>query len=113
MSPNKKNNSSFLRSFCVSRVEPSMTPLSDKQLSDLCQHWQAPQPPANLVAGVWARVDAATAVPHWFQRAWAFRVALSLTVLLWIAAAFTPARANRPAALSSLTLAVAQASESR
>ncbi len=91
-----------------------MEPLSDSQLKDVLRHWRAPSSPATLATGVWARVDSsARQTPHWLQSAWAFRLALSLTVLLWVAAIATPSRGHKPTASTSLTIALAQAGTQR
>ncbi|MCZ7593244.1 MAG: hypothetical protein M5U15_14385 [Kiritimatiellae bacterium] len=91
-----------------------MKELSDQELTGVLREWKAPGLAADLASGIWARVEAAQ--PNnksWLHGAWAFRIAVVLTALLWVAALRMPARTAQGQATDSLTLALAQAGAPR
>lgn len=101
----------FLRIFSISRVSLHMKPLSDDPLTNVLARWNAPEPPPGLVAGVWARVDHRR--PTWLEQRWAFRLAMGLTVVLWLVAITLPQRIATGRASESLSAALARAGSVR
>lgn len=91
-----------------------MKEFSDDELSKLLQRWDAPELPGDLTPGVWARVvDARAPRIRWLRSAWAFRLAIAATALLWVAALRLPVHTASAQATDSLTQALAMAGDSR
>lgn len=91
-----------------------MKELSDQELAGVLREWRTPGLPADLAAGVWARVEGAREPRFgWMRSAWVFRAAVVMTVLLWVAALRMPIRTSQIQATDSLSLALALAGESQ
>lgn len=88
-----------------------MKPLSDAELTNVLAQWKAPEPPPGLALGVWARMDARP--PSWMDRAWAFRLAVGMTLALWVFAVWIAPQTSPPSAADSLTAALVRAGSAR